>query len=270
MIGEWLDHPEGIAVGLDGDYYAGGEAGQIYRVARDGRTTQIATTGGFVLGLAMDGRGHIHACDLKRRAVLRVDTKGVVTVRSSGTKNTPMRCPNWPVFDRVGNLYVSDSGDFWSETGTGIVFRIAPDGATRVFHNGPFRFANGMAIDPGGRWLYIAESTGSRIARVPLAREDGPAEVTHELPPDSVPDGLAFTSDGRLLVTCFKPDAIYACHHGGRVECVIEDLTGQLLGRPTNLAIEPGRIVVANLGGYHLSVIEMDVQPGPIHHPELS
>ena len=28
-----LDHPEGIAVGLDGTLYAGGEAGQIYRIS---------------------------------------------------------------------------------------------------------------------------------------------------------------------------------------------------------------------------------------------
>ena len=32
MIEHGMDHPEGVAVGLDGKVYAGGEAGQVYRV----------------------------------------------------------------------------------------------------------------------------------------------------------------------------------------------------------------------------------------------
>ena len=31
-----LDHPEGVAWGTDGNWYAGGEAGQIYRITSDG------------------------------------------------------------------------------------------------------------------------------------------------------------------------------------------------------------------------------------------
>ncbi len=34
-----LDHPEGVAWGLDGNVYAGAEAGQIYRVTLDGKVT---------------------------------------------------------------------------------------------------------------------------------------------------------------------------------------------------------------------------------------
>jgi len=32
-----LNHPEGLAVGRDGTIYAGGEAGEVYRISRDGR-----------------------------------------------------------------------------------------------------------------------------------------------------------------------------------------------------------------------------------------
>ena len=41
-----LDHPEGVAVGRDGALYAGGEGGQVYRIASDGKKTEvIANTG---------------------------------------------------------------------------------------------------------------------------------------------------------------------------------------------------------------------------------
>ncbi len=50
-----LDHPEGVAWGLDGYIYAGGEAGQLYRIdPRDPKPDIIALTGGFILGLALD------------------------------------------------------------------------------------------------------------------------------------------------------------------------------------------------------------------------
>jgi gluconolactonase len=46
-FGAGLDHPEGIAVARDDKLYTGGEAGQIYRIPCDGKTTEIiANTGG--------------------------------------------------------------------------------------------------------------------------------------------------------------------------------------------------------------------------------
>ena len=59
-----LDHPEGIAWGLDGYAYAGGEAGQVYRIDIDrGEMVQFADTGGFVLGMALDAQSNIYVCD---------------------------------------------------------------------------------------------------------------------------------------------------------------------------------------------------------------
>ena len=48
---EGLDHPEGVAWGLDGYAYAGGEAGQIYRIdIVRGESRQIAQVPqGFIL-----------------------------------------------------------------------------------------------------------------------------------------------------------------------------------------------------------------------------
>ena len=200
LIGEGLDHPECVAIGPDGTIYAGGEAGQVYRIDGGGKPCQIGSTGGFLLGIAVDGHGNVHCCDCGQSAVFRVGPDGDVYRRSVGAPDHSFRVPNYGVFDGEGNLLVSDSGDYWHRSGTGCILKIAPDDATTLFHRGPFLFANGLAIDPTSKWLYIVQSTAPNIVRVPLDQPDGPLEVTHKLPPGTVPDGLAFTMDGRLVI----------------------------------------------------------------------
>src|SRR5436853_382706 len=69
-----LDHPEGVAWDpVAGVVYAGGEAGQLYRIGLDGTISQVATTGGFLLGVAVDGDGLVYACDVGAGAVVAID-----------------------------------------------------------------------------------------------------------------------------------------------------------------------------------------------------
>ena len=91
---EGLDHPEGVAWGPDGYVYAGGEAGQIYRInLDDGHFTEIANTGGFVLGLCLDGAGNIYACDHVKHCVFRITATGDVAVYASGAPERQMLVP---------------------------------------------------------------------------------------------------------------------------------------------------------------------------------
>src|SRR4030095_10855107 len=110
MFVEGLDHPECVTRGPDGVTYAGGEAGQIYRVSLDGAHEEIATTGGFLLGICLDGTRNVYACDIKRNEVMRITPGGQVSTYSGGTAQRKMVNPNFPVFDHAGNLYVTASG----------------------------------------------------------------------------------------------------------------------------------------------------------------
>ena len=105
-----LDHPEGIAVHPDGSIWCGGEHGQVYRVESDGSTfEQVASTGGFCLGIAFDIRANLFICDLHHRAVMRMDAENLrVEKFSSGVPGHDFRIPNFPAFDAAGRLYVSE------------------------------------------------------------------------------------------------------------------------------------------------------------------
>lgn len=272
-LGEGLDHPECVCVNESGTVFAGGEAGQIYRITPDGSQSVIASTGGFILGIALDGQGNIHACDLGNKAIVKISPGGEVTERSRGTNARKLEVPNYPVFDGEGNLYVSESGEYFDDMGTGCVFIIRPTGQTEIFHHGPFRFTNGMAIDPSGEFLYIVQSTASNVVRVPLNEPDGAIEVTHELPAGTVPDGLCFASDGRLVIACYKPDGLYLGQPDGTVELFITDPTGELISRPTNAALHEtagrGHLLIANLGGWHITKVDVDMKPAPLFRPIL-
>lgn len=269
LWGNRLDHPESLCFDATGTLYAGSEAGHLYRFDSRESWSSTGTTSGFLLGLAADGNGNIHACDCANAAVYSFSARGGIATRSRGAPDRPFEVPNHGAFDAAGNFYLSNSGDYWAASGTGWIARIDAAGRTSRFHDGPFRFANGVAIDPTGEWLYVAQSPAANIVRIPLAVENGRVEIAYELPPGTIPDGIAFVASGELLIACYKPDAIMIGDKLGQVEVLCEDPTGELLCRPTNIAVRDGELFIANLGGWHLTVIDTALEPLPLHYPML-
>lgn len=266
-----LDHPEGVARGPDGYLYAGGEAGQVYRIGPDGRIEQIASTGGFILGVALDADANVYACDLGRAQVMRVSATGGVRTFSSGTADAPMVNPNYGVFDAVGRLYVSDSGRWQRDDGA--IFVILPDGSTRVASRSVRRFPNGLALSADGGWLYVVESTLPGISRLEV-RADGSLGATQEVVrlPGHVPDGLAFDAEGALYIACYRPDRVYRLSRDGALTVWADDPTGTTLAAPTNLAFAGPALdllVVANLGRWHLAATDTEVPGQPLWYPRL-
>lgn len=266
-----LDHPEGVAVGLDGTIYAGGEAGQIYRIALNGEWEQIATTGGFVLGLCLDGDGAIYACDLAHHCLKRIAPDGTVGTYSSGAPDQPMRVPNYPVFDATGNLYVSDSGG-WKER-SGCLFRIRPGGETEVVGEGLEVFPNGMALHPDGDRLFIVLSNVPSVVSVTLSKDGsvGAAQTVVDLP-RNVPDGLAFDVERNLYIACYTPDVIYRLTPAGDLAVLAEDWESVTFATPTNIAFAgPDRhtLVVASLSRWHLTKGQMPIAGARLQYPRV-
>ncbi len=267
-----LDHPEAVTTGPDGTLYAGGEAGQIYRVGLNGEWEQIASTGGFVLGLCLDGDGAIYACDLALHSVQRIAPDGTVSTYSSGSPDRPMAVPNYPVFDAAGNLYVSDSGG-WKDF-SGCLFRVRPGGETDVIGQELEAFPNGMALHPDGKRLYVVLSQLPGVVSLEL-RDDGsvgdPEPVV--VLPRTVPDGLAFDVQGNLYIACYTPDVIYRFSPAGDLSILAEDWESVIFATPTNIAFAgPDRrtLVVASLSRWHLTKGQMPIPGAPLRYPKVT
>jgi sugar lactone lactonase YvrE len=255
-----LDHPEGVAIAADGSIWCGGERGQIYRIDPDTRAIEeVASTGGFCLGVAFDAHGDLFVCDLKHAVVFRLATgSGRLERFADGADGRRLRTPNALAFDAAGRLYVSDSLA-QGEPGPGL-YRFAPDGTGELWHDEPLHFANGLALAADGSALYVAETFTHAIVRIAIAPDGraGARETMAELP-GVLPDGLAFDADGRLYVACYEPSQILRIEPGGAVTPVLHDEQAHLLCHPTNVAFRGTQLIAANLGRWHLTAIEVGV-----------
>lgn len=263
-----LDHPEGLAFNIQGDLFAGGELGQIYCInVKEGIYECIAQTGGSILGITIDGKGQIYACDCANHQIIRCSPSGVYDVYIKGTDKTRLNNPNFSVFDREGRIFFSESGDFWKPTGRLWIKEPGLPASPLTYPD--LNFPNGLYLDSGEKYLYVIFSKAPEIARYKIIKNCvlGKKEIIVKLDHHIVPDGIALDSKRKLWISCYKPDAILKISQKGEIEIVIEDLTGTLLNRPTNLVLKENEILFANLGGRHIGSFEIDVKPLKLNYP---
>ncbi len=223
-----------------------------------------------MLGIAVDGAGNVYACDVGKSQVVRIEPdSGSIDVYAAGTEEQPMRAPNWLAFGPDGMLYVTDSGD-WGKR-QGFVWRIAAGGFGEVWTRAADRLPNGCCLALDGHSLYVIETNLPGVVRIPILPDGSAGDPAPfvELP-GTVPDGCAITSDGRLLVSCQRPDGIFLVDAAGSAELLVSDPAGQMLGAPANVAFvgeELDRIVTSNLGRWHLAIADVGLSGAPLHRP---
>ncbi len=253
-----LSHPEGVAVASDGSVWCGNQDGDILRIAPDGSAMEkIASTGGFTLGFAFDGDAALYACDLRHAAVFKLD---LATRALSKWTADGLKIPNYPCLDKAnGRLFVSDSHAF-GEPGPGIFAFDLETGEPTLWYDKALNFANGLALAPDGSALYVCETFAPSISRIPI-NADGSAGNAQTFAADlpGLPDGIAFDSQGNLVVGCYEPSRLLRIAPDGTVSLLVEDITAHTLAHPTNISFRDNTLFTANLGRWHISAIDMDI-----------
>jgi gluconolactonase len=190
----------------------------------------------------------LYVCNAKL-GVFRVEAEGQYELFATEVAGQKIVCPNYPVFDHRGRLYVSDSGK-WKQH-SGYLLRFDSDGSSRIIE-GPFGYANGLALSANERYLFMVESDTDRVYRFELTSDGqlGPAEVYAENV-GRLPDGLALDEAGNLYVACYASDEIWRISPTGERSLIGWDYHAISVSRPTNLAWggkQRDVLYVANLG----------------------
>ena len=267
-----LNHPEGVAWNpFDGLVYAGGEGGEIYAVTLHGDVTQVGSSGGSMLGVAVDGRGRVYACDAGKGEIARWDpVAGEVATYARGVDGGDMDCPNVATFGPDGSLYVTCSG----EDDRPEIVRISPGGEhVERWTDATPGYPNGALVTPDGSALVVVEAHRQRVVTLPILADGsaGPPSLVAALP-DTDPDGIALAADGAYWVTLYRPDGLVRIDPAGEVEVVVDDHLASTFDAPTNIAWAGGgldRAVIANVGDTFLSIADVGVAGMPLHLPDF-
>ncbi|MEJ1230113.1 MAG: hypothetical protein WDM88_05015 [Galbitalea sp.] len=188
----------------------------------------MANTGGYLLGLAFGPGGLLYVCDKKRRAVLSVDVaNGTVCSTSPPPRGSSCSRPTTSYsipaersvrlgFGRMGKRLGQDRRGGSRGNGFG-----GSAAASSTFPTA----SRSTRAEPG---CTRSRSAEPRVSRIALDGERDPealAEIVLRLP-HAVPDGLAFTDTGRLLVSCYRPDTVFEWEPGAEARPIAEDWTG--------------------------------------------
>jgi gluconolactonase len=253
IFADGLDHPEGLAFDADGNLWAGGELGQIYKINRNGKVRTVASLGGFNLGLTFSPRQELFVCNFKLGALIQLDRSGK-TIRSwERAGRYRLRTPNFSVFDRQGNLYFSDSGDF--KQADGFLFVLRPNGNIEQLLD-HLSFPNGLSLSADERTLYIIQSTKNNVLALPLLDTGAIGKPrVHAAGLNNVPDGATLDAAGNLYVTCYASHNVYRVTPKGKVSLFACDPEGTMLASPTNAAFGGANfdeMYFANLSRWHI------------------
>jgi sugar lactone lactonase YvrE len=126
-----LDHPEGLAFDRQGYLWTDSESGQIYRIDPQGKAEVIVEVDGFWCGLAFSPLDKLFLCH-PRLGIVKIGRDGTYSVFADHAGSQKIVYANFAVFDRAGNLWVTDSGTWKKQNG--FVLRFTPDSNSSAGH----------------------------------------------------------------------------------------------------------------------------------------
>jgi len=264
---------EGIAVANDRHIFIGAGDGWVYLITPNGEVSQYVKLPGRPLGIAIDRQENLYVCDWEAHGVYKVTAGKDISLFADSDGTHKMQFPNFCVFDDQGNLYVSDTGTSRRNAQVynpdGKVFRISPNGECELFVEGLYQ-TNGLAIRRGESALYVIQSAIDNVLRLEI-KPDGRVGKTSVYASnlDGLPDGMAFTESGDLLVVTGLHEIIYRIQPNKSVDIFIEDANAEKLVAPANPAFGGANLdelYITNLIGNTVSRIKGVPQGQRLYH----
>lgn len=284
VLADDLGEPEGPTLLADGSWLVTElrrDRGCVTWIAADGRDRRLVRRTGRPNGVALGANGIVWVAESgPEPSVLGLTLAGEEVRRFSRVAGQEMLWPNDLCVGPDGMLYVTDSGsrpdlhmpggvlrqDYATAPYDGRIYRIDPaTGGGRVIDDG-LRFANGIAFGPDLQ-LYVAETLTGTIYRYDVAGRSsaGRERFGSVLDPSwsgkglRGPDGLAFSTDGRLWAAVFGQGDVTVLDARGRVDTRLKTAGSA----PANLAFDvrgSGRIVVAEHERGALELLAVDAE----------
>ncbi len=196
------------------------------------------------LAIHKDGRIFIAAMNIPKGtgliAAVKPDGTGMQTVVPA----TAGYMPNDLVFDAHGGFYFSDFRGISTEAKGGAYY-VSPDFKTITSVLPHLAMANGIALSPDGKELWITEFARNLLHRVVLASPTDIAPVGTSIPYHFIgpaPDSMRADSDGNLYVAMYSQGRVLAFNKNGI---------------PIGQILLPGRD-----DGHNLQSTSMAVKPG--------
>jgi sugar lactone lactonase YvrE len=207
--------PEDVEVDAQGRVYGGTRGGRIWRWDHpDAAPTVFAETGGRPLGLTWGPAGALLVADAFR-GLLSVAPDGVVTTLTTVCSGVPLVFTDDLEVAPDGRVWFTDASQRFDQlswkvdlienvpSGRLCVWDPATGDATAVLEG--LAFANGVAMDPAGRFVLVAETARYRVRRYWI---EGPQAGRDEIFVDGLPgfpDGCSQGDGGRFWVAIASP-----------------------------------------------------------------
>jgi gluconolactonase len=259
IISSAISLPEGPLLMPDGHWLVvelDPRRGTVTKILEDGEREPLGETG-RPNGLALTADGSVWVAESINPGLFCLDGGGELSKVLAEVEGQPLLWPNDVCVGPEGALFLTDSGllvdellsdvvanevsEDWEDlTVDGRVVRFDPRSGEARFLDRGIQFTNGIAFGPDGL-LYIAETFTGDIYRYRL--EEGVVvgeretfgsvlDPEYKEPGMRGPDGMAFSSDGRLWIAVFGQGDITVLAADGSFDHRIK-LPGK---SPTNVA----------------------------------
>lgn len=300
VVAAELARPEGIVVTRDGRIIVASTQAACTIIEPSGARRSVGSAW-HANGLAMDRQGRVIVANYGLLnnvpgGLQRVDlASGDTVALAAAIEGRALTSSNAPAIGPDGiyctHTQWSDPTIIGAVDPQGFVYKVADNGAVSLVCAG-LRMANGLCFSADFAHLYVAQTAAGNVVRLARRADGGYGEPMvwggqlghapenmraaeiRALPPAernrcAYPDGVALDVAGNLWLTLPFANRVVALTPAGEVIDVINDIAGEKLQMPTNLAFggpDLRDLYVASMGNHSVVKARVNIAGVPLPH----